>query len=396
MTRLSNFIRDNADEILSEWERFARSLPAGGSMDIAALRDHARELLQGIARKLETPPTTQQHADETKGRTDGADESSTAAQRHGAGRAEHGFTIAQMVAEFRALRATVIRLWTQQVHEIAGADLDDMARFHEGIDQAIAESVTRYNRNLGRSRDRFLGILGHDLRSPLSSIVMSASFLLETAELPEPIRARVASIASSAKRMSQMVADLIDFARTQFGGDMLIVRAEVDAKKVIDDVADEIKASKPSSVVQVEASGDLRGQWDRHRLMQALANLVANALEHGSRESPVNVIARGTPDEVAITVQNQGRVIPAETLNQIFDGTAQDKPDAAAGSDHLGLGLYIVANIVRAHSGQIEAASSVEAGTTFTVHLPRQADRRDSRRDTRRVPTRRKSAKLPQ
>jgi signal transduction histidine kinase len=372
MTKLSTFIRDNAEEILSEWETFARSLAGGDSMDIAQLRDHAREMLDGIARDLDTPQTPQQHAEEAKGQTDTGDESATAAQSHGAGRAEQGFSVAQMVAEFRALRATVIRLWTRQMHELVAADMEEMAKFHEAIDQAIAESITRYTRELSRSKDRFLGILGHDLRTPLSSIAMSASFLLETVELREPVLARVTSMANSAKRMNQMVADLLDFARTQFGGDMRIVRAEMDARTMIEDVISEMATSHPNSDMHVDASGDLRGEWDANRLAQALTNLIANGVQHGSPESPINISAHGTPEEVVISVRNQGPVIPTTRLREIF-AASQDKPDSPRGSDHLGLGLYIVDRIVRAHGGTIDAASSAERGTTFTVCLPRHA-----------------------
>jgi signal transduction histidine kinase len=369
MSRLAAFIRDNTEHILSEWETFARSLPEGGSMGTAALRDHAAAMLEGITRDLETPQRPGEHAQEAKGKTDAGDDASAAARGHGAGRAERGFTIAEMVAEFRALRATVIRLWTEQQGEIAGADLDDASRFHAAMDQAIAESITRYTRELNRSKDRFLAILGHDLRTPLNAITMSANFVLETGERGEPTIRLMKTIVSSAKRMNQMVGDLLDFARGQFGQGMPITRGETDARKVVDEVVAEVAASNPTARVHIEASGDLHGQWDSTRLAQALTNLIANAVQHGSSEAPVKVAAHGTRREVVISIHNRGPVIPAEQLNRIFGGTGRDSAERAGGG-HLGLGLYIVHEIVKAHGGTVDAISSAE-GTTFTIHLPR-------------------------
>jgi signal transduction histidine kinase len=371
MPTLSNFIGDNTEQILSEWETFARSLPMGDSMDIVALRDHAREMLRCIAHDLETPQTSREAADKAKGKTD-ADgvQAPTAAQEHGAGRAGSGFTVAQMVAEFRALRASVIRLWTSQQGEVGVADLEDMTRFNEAIDQSIAESITRYTADIGESKERFLAILGHDLRTPLGAIMTSARFMLDTGALGEPYLSLVARIASSAGRMNQMVADLLDFTRTRFGDGIPIARAEMDVRKMVHDVVSEVTASSPSSTVQIESSGELRGQWDSDRLKQALTNLVGNAVQHGSSKSPIKVSARGAPDEVVISVHNDGPIIPKEQLGEIFQAMKQAKADGARDS-HLGLGLYIVDRIVTAHGGSVAVRSSEEQGTTFTVRLPR-------------------------
>ena len=372
MTRLSTFIRNNSEAILADWETFARGLQVGESMDIAALRDHAKEMLEAIAVDLETPQTPRQQADKARGNTDAGDASSTAAQSHGAGRAERGFSVSQMVAEFRALRATVIRLWAREARGLVIADLDDLTRFNEAIDQAIAESITRFSRDLNRSKDRFLAILGHDLRTPLSGIIMSASFVLETGELGDPTRDRIARIMNSAKRMNQMVADILDFARIQFGGRLPIRRAPMDVSKVVEDVVAEVAVSYPDADVRVESSGDLNGQWDSGRLAQALMNLIANAVQHGSRESPIKVAAHGAPNEVVISVQSQGAVIPKEKLSGIFAGLKQEEATVGEEGGHLGLGLYIVDSIVRAHGGTVDARSSESEGTIFTIHLPRQ------------------------
>lgn len=373
MPRLSDFIRENTEEILSEWETFARGLPMGGSMDIVALRDHAKEMLGVIALDLDTPQTRRQQADKATGNQDASERTApTAAQEHGAGRAESGFTVAHMVSEFRALRASVMRLWARRQPDVAVAmELEDITRFNEAIDQAIAESITRHTHEIGVSKERFLAILGHDLRTPLGAIITSTKFMLDTDDLREPYLTLVTRVASSARRMNQMVADLLEFTRTRFGDSIPIVRTETDVRKILHDVVSEVAATYPSSTLQIETTGELLGQWDPDRLTQALTNLVGNAVHHGSERSPIRVAARGELNEVVISVQNEGPVIPKKQLSQLFEAMKHPRADGARDRRHLGLGLYIVDKIVAAHGGSIDVRSSRAQGTTFTVHLPR-------------------------
>lgn len=372
MSRLSQFIRENTEEILAEWETFARALPMGGSMDIEALRDHAKDMLGVVAQDLDTPQTLAEQTEKAQGKSDAEEHGvTTAAQWHGAGRAESGFTVGQMVAEFRALRASVLRLWTRRQREVGPQDLEDVTRFNEAIDQAIVESITRYTVDIDRSKERFLAILGHDLRSPLSAVIASSAFMLEVGELREPNLTLVSRIASSARRMDHMVADLLDFTRTRFGDSIPIVRVETDVRRIVHDVVSEVAASYPTSTLQVQTGGDLRGQWDSARLTQALTNLVANAVHHGSDKSPIKVAARGERNEVVISVMNDGPVIAEKDMSQLFEAMKHARGDGGRDRRHLGLGLYIVDKIVAAHGGSIDVRSSREEGTSFTVHLPR-------------------------
>ncbi len=373
MPRLAPFIRENTEQILAEWDAFARSLPQGASLNVEALRDHAREMLDGIARELEARRTAQKLATDAEGQTNSVDDDATAAQGHGAGRAKRGFTIAEIVAEFRALRVSVITLWISAQREMDTIDLLDMSRFNEAIDQVIAESITRYSDDLDRAKDRFIAILGHDLRSPLNAIVMSAGFLLEEADLREPFHVLASRIAGSAKTMTNLVTDLLDFARIRFGVGIPIEIGPVDLGAVINEVVAEVRASHPESDVRVELAGELGGQWDASRLAQALTNLVTNAVEHGSAKSSVQVVAHGEPNEVVISVHNHGLVIPEEQLARIFDAMAPTPDDEARGNHHLGLGLYIVQSIIAAHGGAIQVDSSSDEGTTFTLRLPRRS-----------------------
>ena len=375
MSELSSFIRENIEAILDEWDSFAGSLPAARAMDMRALRDHAREMLMAIATDLDTPQTGLQQSEKAKGNADATEPAQrrerTAAQEHGAGRAEHGFNVSQMVSEFRALRASVIRLWTLTLGTASLRDLEDLTRFNEAIDQAIAESITRFAQDVAESKERFLAILGHDLRTPLGAIITSSKFMMDNGELAEPNRTLVERVGTSARRMNQMVLDLLDFTRTRFGDSIPIVRFEVDGRKMVHDVIAEVAAMYPTIRVQVETSGDLHGTWDGDRLAQALTNLIANAAQHGSDKSPIRVLARGFDHQVEIAVQNEGPVIPPDEVGQIFQALKHSRGESVRDRRHLGLGLYIVDKIVEAHGGSIDLQSTKEQGTTFTVRLPR-------------------------
>ncbi|HEY0548928.1 MAG TPA: histidine kinase dimerization/phospho-acceptor domain-containing protein, partial [Verrucomicrobiae bacterium] len=242
--RLADFILANRAAILAEWEAFAKSCsPASGSMGIAALSDHASEMLTVIAEDLKTPQGALAQSEKSKGHAPaGAGTERTAAEKHGTGRAESGFTMDQMVAEYRALRASVIRLWMKEQGEMHATDLEDLTRFNEAIDQSLAESVTRFTQDLDESKEMFLAILGHDLRTPIGAVMTSAKFMLETKELPEPHQTLTSRIVSASTRMNHMVGALLDFTRSRLGGGIPILPAPMNMGKVVHDVVDEISA----------------------------------------------------------------------------------------------------------------------------------------------------------
>ena len=268
---LARFILDNTESILAEWEAFARTCtPASGGMDIVSLRDHAAEMLKVIAADLRTEQGGEAQSAKSRGNAPAlaATAADTAAEEHGADRAGSGFTIEQMVSEYRALRASVIRLWTQAHGELTPADVDDLTRFNEAIDQSLAESVSRYTEELDNSKEMFLAILGHDLRTPLGVVFTSARFMLDTGELAEPHLTLMGRIASSSTRMVHMVGDLLDFTRSRLGGGIPIVRGDVSMGKVVHEVVDELAALHPERAIEERLTLDVAGHYHRPDVFQ--------------------------------------------------------------------------------------------------------------------------------
>jgi signal transduction histidine kinase len=371
---LSDFINSHRESILVEWEAFARTCkPASATMDIVALRDHADEMLTVIAADLATPQSRDEQSEKAKGaQLENDSNGITAAAEHGADRAGSGFTVEQMVSEYRALRASVVRLWMEAKGSAGPEDLEEMTRFNEAIDQALAESVFHYTQELENSKEMFLAILGHDLRTPLSAVFTSSRFMLDTQELKEPHLTLTSRIASSSTRMIGLVGDLLDFTRSRLGGGIPVVREKMSMGKVLHEVVAEVLAAHPESVVRLETRNEQQGEWDPARISQALGNLIGNALEHGYERSEVAVRLGGDEHGISIEVHNSGPAIPADRLDGLFNPMKTREANAAkhGPSSNLGLGLYIAERIVHAHDGRIDVESSDDHGTTFTVHLP--------------------------
>jgi signal transduction histidine kinase len=375
MSGLSAFIREHSEQILVEWEAFARAMPLPEPMDVAALRDHAKAMLDAIAADLDRPQTAAQQSQKAKGLDDASHEtSSTAATEHGSGRAASGFTVKQMVAEFRALRASVIRSWTSHKRHLGPSDVEDLIRFNEAIDQSVAESLARYSSEIEEARERFLAILGHDLRNPLGAIATSAKFLLETDVSPEEEADLVRGIDKASHRMGDLVNDMLDLALSQLGDSVPIRRAPTDLRSIVSDVVAEVSASYPRARIESQHSGNLTGNWDASRLAQAFTNLLGNAVQHGDSRQPIRIDLQSDAEAVVVAIHNAGPAISPEKRDRIFNGMSPDTPPDPA-NRHLGLGLFIVDKIVAAHGGTIDVRSTDTSGTTFTVRLPKTVPR---------------------
>jgi signal transduction histidine kinase len=374
--RLAKFITGNLEEILAEWEAFAASLLAPGQvMTSLALRDHASQILLAIAEDIESSQTDLEQAYKSKGFAPIAEATRTAAMTHGALRHLAGFDLRQLAAEFRALRASVLRLWLRRGVGDETA-FYQMTRFNEAIDQALAESISNYSDEVARSRDTFLAILGHDLRSPLSAIANSGLYLSAPGLLPAgaPLEA-ARRVTRGAARMSGMIRDLLEYTRTRLGRAIPIAQEAASMAQICRLAYDEIRAVHPERTFRLEISGDLEGRFDAERFQQVLANLLNNAVRHGERSQPITLSAHGDTEKVTVRVKNHGHPIPADQLQVIFNPLVQIPSglvDEDSGpSTSLGLGLYIAKEIVAMHGGTIEAESSARNGTVFSARLPR-------------------------
>ena len=369
--RLAEFILDNIEPILAEWDAFAKSLPPGQEMNSIAVRDDAERMLRFVAADMEAVQTEDQQAIKGQGRQAARSETS-AAHTHGRLRLMQAFDLVQMVSEFRALRASVIRLWSAQPGATLPAPSSELIRFNEAIDQILAESVDRYASDMERSRELLLAVLGHDLRNPLSSIRMSAEILTKTPLTPRQNDLTSAIIRGS-ERMARMVRDLLDFTRSRLGAKLVVERERCDLDAVCRNIAEEIRSGHPDREVSVATSGDCIGQWDCERMGQLVSNLVGNAVQHGHPNTPVTVRTAGDdPDSVTLVVENQGPAIPADRRLNIFDPLNRPPQAVQRGQGgSLGLGLYIAREIALAHGGSVKLASSDESGTLFEVRLPR-------------------------
>ena len=370
--RLADFLDANVEAILQEWEPFAASqLPAGGRLSPLALRDHAPEILQAIAEDLRTSQTAEQQDLKARGLAPQlAGAPHTAAQTHATLRATSGFSAQQLVAEYRALRASVLRLWLKSVPSIDQQLVDDIGRFNEAVDQALAESVDHFTREVDRWRNVFLGVLGHELRGPLDAIMLTAK-LLEMLPEGTPVSQHTARMAHSGKRMKSLLDDLLDFNRNALGLGIAVKPEPIDMAEPCSQEIDLRRSIAPGVQITLETEGDTRGMWDAERVRQLLGNLLSNAVKYGDRASPVMVRLVGRADDVVLSVTNSGRTLTAGLLEKLFEPLQRERSaNDEAERTSLGLGLYIVKAIATAHRATV-GVESAKGKTVFTVSWPR-------------------------
>jgi signal transduction histidine kinase len=374
--RLGDFIERDMERILAEWETFAAShLPAAASMDSLALRDHAPEILHSIVLDLNSSRGTYEPDQNATGHAQVLrDASHTAAQTHALLRAQVGFSVVQLASEYRALRASVLRLWTEASRHSAPeliALLQDTQRVNEAIDHALVESIAFFTQEVERTRNLLLAVVGHDLRNPLDTIMVTAHYLSKLrieGVGPEVI----ARLSRSGARIKHLLDDLLDYNRATLGNGIPIAVADIDLAEVCALEIDGLQTAHPDRVISFIAKGNLRGVWDAARIQQILSNLLKNALDYGARDAAIEVQATELEREVLLSVRNRGAPIPPATLRNIFEplrrgAGGHDRPETGS---NLGLGLFIAQEIARAHGGTIHVSSD-EHETTFTVNLPR-------------------------
>jgi PAS domain S-box-containing protein len=241
-------------------------------------------------------------------------------------------------------------------------DVSDRARHEEAVRRTL------------EFEQQLIDIVSHDLRNPISAILLGAWMLLRKGESLDVETLRtVSKIHASAERSQRLIKDLLDFAQARLGGGIPIHPRDVDLAALVRQVADEVEIGHADRTVTLSLQGDLRGEWDADRLAQVVSNLTVNALKYSPPGSPVEVRLRGEGDKVALEVHNEGPPIPPETMGRIFHPMVRATAEYDKAGRSVGLGLFIVRRIVEAHGGEIEVTSEAEHGTLFRVLLPRAA-----------------------
>ncbi len=372
--RISRYITSHIEGILAEWDSFAQTMtPAATVMSRGALRDHARQMLVTIAEDIDTAQ------DEPGGVNVSPDPTSerfarSAAAIHGILREDSGFTLVQLTAEFRALRARLLRSWLAEVVEFDKTVTRDIVLFNDAVDQALADSAVTFTERGNETRDRFLAILGHDLRTPLSAISMSGQLLVlcpEDASKNVDIGQR---LLRSAAMMTAMVNDLLEYSRTQLGGKMPFDPALSNMGEIAQGAVHDARLANPECELELVLQNDLSGYFDAVRMQQVIMNLLANAAQYRTPGTPVAIHVRGEDDVVTVSVANRGPLIPTDSLKTIFNALVQlPASSEVAGrlSTSMGLGLFVAREIVLIHGGKIEATSTLDQGTVFQVTIPR-------------------------
>jgi signal transduction histidine kinase len=241
------------------------------------------------------------------------------------------------------------------------------------VDDLLREWIGRMTDITARVRieeakEQFIAILGHDLRNPLTAISLGAESFRG---LPDPHGRIAAQISRSAHRMEAMIRDMMDFTRGRLGGGIPVTKGPCNLGVLAHEVVAEMRTAHPARDLRCETIGDLDGMYDTDRAEQVLSNLLGNAVAHG--RGPIQLTVRAQEDDVVITVHNQGTPIPAALLPTLFEPFLRGPQmisDRRA-NQGLGLGLYIVSEIVHAHGGSVAITSTLEAGTTVTVRWPR-------------------------
>lgn len=370
--RLADFIRANTIPIIAEWEAFAGTLaPAAESMSPLSLRNHIKYILEFVASDIESPQTDAEQIKKSRGGN--AKPVNSVAEVHAALRHAGGFNLDQMVSEYRALRATVVKLWGSQASNPTQQDILDLTRFNEAIDQEMTESISYYTSTVERSRDLFLGILGHDLRNPISAMTMSAEVIAKIGPLSERQTMFIDQILVSSNRAIEILDQVMDLTRARIGSGLQVIRGPMDMAFVARQIVHEMRAAHPERTFAIEVSGETEGEWDRARIGQVFSNLLGNAVQYGFKDLPIQVEIKGGQDDVAVSIQNHGLPISPNALPRIFDALVRSSPEEIGHghSNNLGLGLYITKEIVSAHGGTITVTSSEKHGTKFTALFPR-------------------------
>jgi signal transduction histidine kinase len=251
--------------------------------------------------------------------------------------------------------------------EVSGELVLSSLRLHEEADAAEAREEAL--RALGELRERLVGILSHDLRTPLTAMMMAAGTLVGRENLTERDALAVALIVRCGHRMDRMISQLLDFTRVRMGGGVRLEPRPCDLGELCRGVAQELELAA-SVPVRCVTDGDTTAAFDVDRMTAAISNIVGNAIQHAKLGTSVELHLYGAGADVVIEIANEGAPIPPDVLPFIFEPFRRARQQEHSKSNNLGLGLYIAREVVGAHGGTIEACCA-DGTTTFTLRLPR-------------------------
>ncbi|HEX2570163.1 MAG TPA: ATP-binding protein [Polyangia bacterium] len=280
---------------------------------------------------------------------------------------------AQLTTSYRIRTASGREKWIwDRSRPILGPDGGVLAA--EGFATDISEQ-RRHEQEQARQvefEQQLIGIVSHDLRNPLSAMMMGASRLLQLQNLDPRITRTAHRIVSSGERATRMISDLLDFTKVRLGGGLAVERQSMDLHDLARQIVEEVGLAHPGRRIEIEPAGDGCGHWDSDRLAQLITNLLHNALSYSPPETPVRVRIKDQGDVVALAIHNLGHPIPPPLLPRLFEPLQRGPAKMERASRSIGLGLYIVKHIVLAHEGTVDVRSVEGEGTTFTVRLPRE------------------------
>lgn len=368
--RFGELIRRDMDPILDRWDVAATArMRATQRLKPRSLRNHARGILREIVEAMERPEPPDGGARVSlAGAAVASSGPPTAAQSHAIMRAEGGFPLEQLACDYSALRVSALHVWIEACRPKQPA-IEDIIRFDEALDEALVGSIRLYAAHVSHARSMLLGMLSHDLRSPLGTVLMTARALRRLHTNADVDHAAELLLRSGA-RMQKLLDEQIDLSRVELGLGIGVHPRDVDLGPVCTDELEQIGAAHAECALNLEVTGDCSGTWDAGRFQQMLNNLVVNAVQYGEPHEEIQVSLHGAEAEVQLTVANAGETIDDETLARIFEPMRRGGAAASRHDSGLGLGLYIASEIAKAHGGAI-AAESKGRKTVFTVHLPK-------------------------
>lgn len=346
---LPHFIHESIEDILAEWERECGESSSGA--EPAARRQHFGKVLRAVADEMKRLPA--------------------GAAAAGAAEAAPHSHAGQLVGDYASLRTSVVQQWRRKHPTPSASDLDDLVRFNEAMDRSLAELTVTFSPSQSQPQSLFLGVLNHELRTSVASILMSAQVLTHRSTPGTPEAKAAQRILRSCEQLRQSLDALSDFTKVRLGAHLDIDRVPDDMGVLCRQALDAFARVDPERKIRLASDGDLNGDWDKSRIREAIGALIGNAARFASHGSPVTIVVDGhAAVDITITVHGDGTPIDVETLRTIFDPVARGELEDATYAG-LGLGLFMVRKVVDAHGGKVGVEAEDGRGTTFTIVLPR-------------------------